>query len=394
MSPGERTLRETFDRMQRRALLVGGAAGVAVAVGGVLDPAQFFRSYLLSYLFWLAFPLGALAIVQLHHMTGGSWGFAIRRLLEGSMRTLPWMALLFVPIVLGAHQLYEWTHADVVAADPILARKSAYLNLPFWVVRAAVYFAIWISIAVVQNRLSNRQDKLGDPLLVRRMRAIAGPAMGLYALTMTFAAFDWAMSLEPHWYSTIYGVIFIVGQALTTLAFAVVASAWLGKRQPFARWIAPGHFHDLGKLMFAFVLLWAYVNYSQYLITWSGNLPEETPWYLHRATGGWQALAAFLIVFHFSAPFLVLLSRGIKRSPGKLAAVALGLIAMRYADLFWLIVPAFRHDGLGVHWLDLATPVAMGGLWFALFLRQLKGRPLISLQDAHLEAALESPVHP
>lgn len=383
------TLRESFNRLQRRALVVGVLAAVSCAVGALIDPQQFLRSYLLAFLFVLAFPLGSYAIVNLHHLTGGSWGFAIRRLLEAAMRTLPWMALAFVPIALGMRKIYPWMDPERAASSEVIAHRAPYLNESFFLIRAAAYFAIWTIFMLIEMRLSSRFDRRGDQKTVRRMRTVAGPALGLYALTMTFAAIDWGMSLEPEWSSTIFGVVFIVGQGLTTMAFAMIASTWLGRRAPFDRWMSEDHFHDLGKLMFTFVMLWAYVNYSQYLIIWSANLAEEAPFYLHRAQHGWQLVAIFLIVFHFVLPFLILLSRRVKRDPKQLALISIGLILLRWVDLLWLVNPSYHPTGFSMHWLDVAAPVALLALWLAAFLQQLKGRPLVSLQDANLEALLE-----
>ena len=391
-APG--SLRADFDRLQRTALAVGVVASVAVLLLAFRDPQQFYRSYLFAYLFWLGLSLGSLAIVMLHHLTGGSGGFAIRRLLEAGMRTLPLMALLFLPLVLAVERIWPWAAHDVASAhDPLLEHKAGYLNVPFFVARTAFYFAVWIWFAWIMLRLSSKHDRTGDPGPERRARTLAGPGLGIYGLTMTFAAFDWGMSLEPHWFSTMYGVIFIVGQVLSTLAFAVVAAAWLRKRPPFSRFLAVGHFHDLGNLMFAFVMLWAYVNFSQYLIIWSANISEETPWILHRTGHGWQNIALFLIGFHFLVPFFLLLSRKTKRSTQTLAAVAVLLIVMRFADLYWLIGPAFHREGFAIDALDLVTPVALGGLWLAWFVQQLKGRPLISLQDVRLQGSLEQAHH-
>jgi hypothetical protein len=386
-------IRSHFDRLQRRALLIGALATAVALYGAFTDSTQFFRSYLFAYFFWLGLSLGSLAIVMLHLITGGSWGFAIRRLLEAGMRTLPLMALFFVPILFAIQTLYPWAAHDAAAHDELLQHKAPYLNVPFFIARSVLYFALWIGTSWILLRYSAKQDRTGDAGPGRRARTLAGPGLGMYGLTMTFAAVDWAMSLEPHWFSTMYGVIFIVGQALSTLAFSVVVAAWLQKRPPFSRFLSTSHFHDLGNLMFAFVMLWAYVSFSQYLIIWSGNLAEETPWYLHRTGHGWEALAIGLIVFHFAVPFLLLLSRKSKRNSQVLAIIALGLLAMRFVDLYWFIGPAFHRDGFAIHWLDFVTPVAIGGLWLAWFIRQLKGRPLISLQDSALERMLEEP-HP
>ncbi|HEV8112980.1 MAG TPA: hypothetical protein VGR31_09410 [Planctomycetota bacterium] len=386
-----RPLREEFDGLQKRALVVGVVAAVAAIAGGVADPLQFYRSYLVAWLFWLGLGLGSLAIVMLHRMTGGSWGFAIRRLLESGMRTLPLLAILFVPIAVGMDRIYPWTDAAAVASDPLLAHKAPYLNSAFFLARAAIFFAVWIGSAALMLRLSHKNDRTGDPRHEKRARLFSGPLVGVYGVTMTLAAVDWAMSLEPHWFSTMYGVIFVVGQALSTLAFAIVASSWLHKREPFRRWLSADHFHDLGNLMFAFVLLWAYTTFSQFLIIWSGNVSEETPWYLARTRGGWQGAALALALFHFVLPFLLLLWRRIKRNTSILPWVALLLLAMRFVDVFWLVAPAFHPEGLVVHWLDVVVPIAIGGFWVAFFVQNLKGRPLLSLQDAKLEAMLEQP---
>jgi len=377
-------------RVRTRALAVGAVAAVASVAGAMADPVQFFRSYLVAWLFWLGLGLGSLGIVMLHHITSGSWGFAIRRLLESGMRTLPLLAVLFVPIAIGMPNLYVWTDAAAVAADPVLAHKAGYLNTTMVLARTVLFFALWIGSAALLLRFSRKSDRTGDPRHERRARAVSGPLIGVYGVTMTLAAVDWAMSLEPHWFSTMYGVIFVVGQVLTTFAFAIVASAWLRKHAPFDCWISDGHFHDLGNLTFAFLLLWAYTQFSQFLIIWSGNVAEETPWYLARTTGGWRAVALILVVFHFAVPFLLLLWRRIKRDTRTLPKVALFLIAMRYVDLYWLVQPSFHPGELSIHWLDLATPLAIGGFWLASFAQGLKGRPLISLQDAQLQTALET----
>ena len=385
------TLRAEFDRIQKRALLVGLVASIAATAGAYADPSQFLRSYLVAWLFWFGLGLGSLAIVMLHHMTGGSWGFAIRRLLEAGMRTLPLLAVFFVPIALGLDRLYPWTDEAAVASDHLLQHKQPYLNAPFFLARTIGFFVLWIGSAAVMLRLAGKTDRTGDKKHLKRARLLSGPLLAAYGGSMTVAAIDWAMSLEPHWFSTMYGVIFVVGQALSTLAFAIVASSWLGRHDPFRRFLSAEHFHDLGNLMFAFVLLWAYTSFSQFLIIWSGNVSEETPWYLARTHGGWQVLALSLVLLHFAVPFLLLLWRRIKRDTAVLPYVALLVLGMRFVDITWLVGPAFHPEGLSLHWLDLVVPIAIGGLWLAFFVHNLKGRPLISLQDANLETMLVQP---
>jgi hypothetical protein len=377
-----------FDRLQHRAFAVGLAA-LAVLVGGVLlNSEQFFRSYLLAYVFWIGIALGSLAIVMLHHLVGGAWGSVIRRLLEAGTRTLPLMTLLFIPILFGLHDLYLWARPDHVAADQLLQHKSLYLNIPFFVIRNILYFAVWIVTATFLNRWSFEHDRTGEPILTRRLRLLSGPGLVLYGLTVTFASIDWVMSLEPDWFSTIYGILFIVGQGLTTLAFVIPAAVLLADRQPLSKVIAPTHFHDLGNLLLSFVVLWAYIAFSQYLIIWSGNLPEEIPWILRRTTGGWEWIGLFLVPFHFVLPFLLLLSRGTKRSARMLFRVAVLILFMRIVDLFWIVVPAFLPTGLAIHWMDLAAFIGVGGMWLAVFVRQLKARPLLPLHDPRLREAV------
>ena len=385
------TVASSLARVQRTAFAAGAAGAVLSLLGLVLDHERFFQAYLTGYLFVLGPALGSLAIVMLHNMTGGAWGFAVRRLLEAAMRTLPFVALAFLPIALGLQSLYEWSHGEAVAADPILQHKAAYLNVPFFLARALVYFALWSGLALFMVRLSERYDRKLSLKALRRLKSASGFGLAAYVLSMSFASFDWGMSLEPHWFSTIYGVHFVVGQALSTLCLAVLAAAFLARHEPFARWLAPRHFHDLGNLTLAFVMLWAYVAFSQFLIIWSGNLPEEIPWYLKRIGPAWQGLALVLVVFHFAAPFVILLVRSSKQNARVLARLAAALLVMRFLDVYWQIAPSFHEGEFAPHWLDLVVPTTLAALWLGLFVRNLHGRPLVSLQDAKLLGALEAP---
>jgi len=382
-------LAQNLTRVQFLASRTAAVGVLLMAVGFLFDREQFFRSYLFAYLAWLAPSLGSLAVVMLHNMTGGQWGFAIRRLLEAGIRTIPFQAALFLPLLLGISSLYEWSHEDVVAVDPLLQAKSAWLNETFFSLRAIVYFVAWIALARGMVRATERYDRTLDIGQLRRTKVLSGIGLVVYVLTMSFASFDWGMSLEPHWFSTIYGVHFVVSQALATLCLAIVVSSRLARHEPFSRWLSPSHFHDLGNLLLAFVMLWAYISFSQFMIVWSGNLPEETPWYLNRVGGGWQAISIFLIVFHFAIPFLVLLVRRNKRRIEILAKLALAVFLMRFVDLFWHVAPAFRHGHFGMSWQDVVAPVALGGIWITLFTRNLRGRPLVSLQDGKLLRELE-----
>jgi hypothetical protein len=390
-----KSLTETADQLiprlrqyQRRLLTIGIAGGLISIVGLWTNPAQFFQSYLVAYMFVLGVTLGCLALGMVHQLSGGAWGVVIRRPIGAASRVLPVLTLLFLPLVFGMSHLYEWTHADVVAGDEALRHKQLYLNVPFFLVRAAIYFLVWNALSFFLNAWSLEQDRTGDPAVARRMQLLSAGGLLGYGLTVTFASFDWLMSLEPHWFSTIYGVLIIGGQGLAALAFLIVVSAWLSRRPPLQGIIVPSHFHDLGNLMLAFVMLWAYFAFSQYLIIWSGNLPEEIAWYLHRLQTGWRAVGVLLVVLHFVAPFGLLLSRAIKRQANLLVKVAYLILVLRVVDLFWLVAPEFHRDGVAVSWLDLMLPFSLSAFWLGCFVWQLRGRAILPVHDPQFDEAL------
>ncbi len=384
-------------RLRQRSALIGASALILCLLGAFFDRQQFFRSYLFAFNYWGGIAIGSLAVIMLHHLSGGAWGMMIRRLLEAATRTLPFVALLFLPVVVGLAELYEWARPEAVLADKILQHKALYLNVPFFLARTVFYFLVWIGMSRLLNKWSRQQDETGDSVLAGRMETLSGPGLVLFGATVTFASFDWLMSLEPHWFSTIFGLTFMVGQVLTAFPFAIAMTSFLSSRKPMSEVVTASHFHDLGKLMLAFVMLWAYLNFSQYLIIWSGNLPEETPYYVKRLTGGWQFFQLALILFHFVMPFALLLSRSLKRSGPRLARIALLVLLMRLADLYLQVAPTGPHQGhsLGLHphWMDLAAPLGIGGLWLAAFLRQLETRPVLPMRDPHFAEALESSGH-
>jgi hypothetical protein len=381
----------SLDRLRQRSLIVGAIGLVAAGLGAFLDPGQFFHSYLLAFLFWLAAALGGLALSMLHHLSGGGWGVVLRRIFEAAARTLPWMALFFVPVAFGMKSLYPWTDAAMVAGDHVLTAKAAYLNTPFFLVRAALYFAIWCGLAFVLSKWSLEQDRTGDPALGVRMQRVSAGGLVIYVLSMTFASIDWAMSMEPHWFSTMYGFLFVIGQAIMGLAVAIVVARRLSTEAPMSGVFHAGHFHDFGKLLFAFAMVWAYFAFSQFLIIWSANLPEEIPWYQHRLHGGWGILAVALVLVHFVVPFAVLLSRKTKRNATVLARMALWLIAARAVDLFFMIGPEAYPHGLSLSWIDVAATVGLGGVWVSLFIGNLKSRSLLPVHDRDFEHALQAP---
>jgi hypothetical protein len=374
--------------LRKRAYLIGAVAGAAASVLGLRDPDQFLRSYLVAFLYWLSIALGCFAIASLHHLSRGEWGLMIRRVLEAAARTIPLLALLFVPLLLGARVLYPWARPEEVAADPLLRHQSAYLNLPFFALRAAAYFAIWSAFALILDRMSRRQDASRDPHLARRMQVVAAPGLVLYCLAATFASIDWIMALNEHWHSTIFGFMFIGGQAVAAMAFVIVVARYLSERPPMSEAFRPLHFHDYGKLLLTFVVLWAYFHVSQFIIAWQANLPKEASWYHPRSAGGWRLVSLLLVALHFALPCALLLSRELKRRVPRLAAVAGLLLVMRWFDLYWLAAPAFSPDGPAFHGLDLVLPLAIGGLWLGAFAGQLQRRPLLPLNDPFLPEVL------
>jgi hypothetical protein len=381
---------EATRRVQVRSLMIGAAALAVSIAGGALqgDATQFFRSYLLAFSLWMGITLGCLAILMLQHLTGGRWALLIRRPLEAVSRLLPLMALLFVPLLFVLPKLYEWAVPAAVEHDAVLRHKSAYLNPQWFMARAALYFAVWIVVAFLLNRWSAAQDHEFDPVRVRRTRSLSGPGLVLWGVTVSFAAIDWLMSLDPHWYSSIYGMLIMGGQCLGAIAFMIAMLVLLAKYRPMSELVHADQLHDLGKLMLAFVMIWAYLSFSQFLIIWSANLPEEIPWYLRRMQGGWQYLWLLIIVFHFALPFLLLLSRDLKRAARPLAVLASLVIVMRFFDLLMLIAPnplPGREHGVGFNWLDIGLTLGIGGIWLAAFFWQLRSRPIVPLREPLLE---------
>jgi hypothetical protein len=398
------SLHPTLDRIQTPALIAGAAGLLLCAIGFLVARPQFYLAWLYAYLFWIGLALGSMALLMLQHLSGGGWGLVIRRLLESATRMLPVMALLFVPILLGLFtqdRLYVWTLEDKREHLHLGHEgfRGTWLSTGFFLARTAFYFLVWLGFAFVLNRWSVDQDvrpydRTESPRGIRRIQRVSGGGLLIYGLTTTFAAFDWVMSLDPLWYSTIWGVIFMIGQALSTIALMIALLALLSQVKPLSDFVGITHFHDLGNLLLAFTMLWAYVSFSQYLIIWSGNIAEETPFYVYRTNGAWKYVALALIVLHFFVPFLLLLSRRTKRTVRYLTFVALGILVMRFVDLYWVVKPMY-YQGHGhethfanlatmpalPHWLDIAAPIGIGGVWVWLFINQLRRLPLIPPHD-------------
>jgi hypothetical protein len=369
--------------VQRRTMPIAGVAILLSMLGAVLWIEVFFRAFLVGFLFWIGITLGCMALLMLQHLTGGDWGFVMRRVMESAMNTMPLMAALFVVILAGMKLLYPWV--STLANDPIVQAKSAYLNVPFFIIRAVIYFGVWLLIAALLSRWSRRQDETFDPREQVKMQNLSGAGVLIYGLTWTFASVDWAMSTDPHWFSTIYGIMLLGGHAVSAMGFMIAMAVLLLPYPPFAELFKPKHLHDLGKLLLAFIMLWAYFNFSQLLIVWSGNLPEEIPWYIARFHGWWAYVSVALLLFHFMFPFVLLLSRDIKRHARTIGRIAAFILVVRLVDVIWLIVPGMHTKGHEPPPISavlyVLVPLAIGGVWMTIFLRNLRRRPLLVPND-------------
>jgi hypothetical protein len=386
---------ESIGRLQQRALFVGGVALLVSLLGVMRTPGLFYQSYLMSFMLICGLTLGSLGLLMLQHLTSGQWGIIIRRSLESATRTIPLLAAFFLPIALfGMHHLYSaWLDPEEVKKEPLSDFQQRYLTAGGFYTRAVIYFAIWLLLMYLFNRWSEEQDtNREDRALRRRFKMFAGPGIILYVFAMSFAAIDWVMSLSPHWASTIYGFLFVAGQLISSMAFMIAIVVLLARTEPFASVLQKRHLHDLGKLLLAFVMLWAYFDFSQLLIIWSGNQPEEISFYRTRLYGGWGVVAVLVLVFHFFVPFFLLLSQDVKRNAKVLPKIALWLIFMRLVDLFWMTRPEFTSHATPT-WLDIVLPIALGGLWLGLFAFHLKQHPLLPLGDPKLEEAIEHHEH-
>jgi hypothetical protein len=390
MSANEYMAPESVGRLGQRALVLGVIGLVLSLIALFRSPEQFFHSYLIGFLFILGLSLGSMGLLMLQHLTSGHWGIMIRRPLEAATRTLWLVALFFIPVIIGMKYIYgAWLNAPASGEGALSSFQKTYLTPHNFIIRGVIYFAIWLLLGVTLNRWSRRQDvDREDRALRRKFKMLSGPGIILYVFGIGFASIDWAMSLAPHWFSTIYGFIFVVGEVISSLCLVIAMLVLLAKTPPFSGIIQPRHFHDLGKLLLAFVMLWAYFSFSQLLIIWSGNQPEEISFYRSRLYGGWGVVAVIVLIFHFFAPFFLLLSANLKRNAGQLTGVAFLLVFMRLVDLFWTTRPEFTPSAYP-SWVDVTVPVALIGFWLAFFARNLKSLPLLPLGDPKLEEAIE-----
>jgi hypothetical protein len=373
----------------RRMLIVGVVASVIALALAFKNPGDFFHAYLVSFMDWLGVALGSMAILMLRHLTKGGWGMVIRRMLGAAMRTIPLLTLLFAPIVIfGMKDLYVWARPEEVAKSEHLQHIThSYLSINGFVVRAAFYFVIWNLISFFLTKWSKEQDRPDSPDHTARFKALSGPGILLYGFTISFAAIDWVMSLDPTWISTIYGLLILIGQLINALCFAIIVERILYNYKPMSQLLQKEHVHDHGKFLLAFIMVWAYFSFSQWLIIWAGNLPEEITWYLRRLNGGWGGVGLFLVIFHFAIPFFILLSRSFKRDITKLVWLAAWMLIARYVDLYWLIEPNFSLT-FRVTLADIVLPFAIGGLWLSYFCRNLASMALVPAYDPFAQEVL------
>jgi hypothetical protein len=386
-------LQDTLKKFQGIAVVVG-VVGIAALLAGffITNPEQFLRSYLVGFTFWNGMALGCLVLMMIQYMTGGAWGMMARRTFEAGSRVLPLMALLVIPIYLGATHLFPWTY-PAAAHDQVLIAKSWWLNLPGFYIRAPLYYIIWGALMFLLNKWSLEQDSNPDQYIAKRLERLSGAGIVIFTFSMTAAAIDWLMSLSPHWFSTIFGLLVIIGQVLSALALCVATFVLMANYAPLKTLITKRHLHDLGKLMLALTMLWAYLSFSQLILIWSGNLPEEISYYIDRLNGGWEYVGALLLLFHFAFPFLMLLSQKLKKNPKTISTIAIYIILIRLLDIIWLVEPNFGNQHLNIHWMDFAAPIGMGGLWLAYFFFNLRQRPILPVNAPDLQRALDHGRH-
>jgi hypothetical protein len=381
-----------MNRLRQTSFAIGILFSILSGIGVAVQPHAFCVSYLAAFIFWFGLAIGCLLIAMIHHLAGGDWGNVTRRFFEAGFMTVPLMGILFLPLLGGLHELYPWAKPGLVATDKILQQKAAYENAPGFIIRAVLFFGLLTGLSFALRKWSLQQDATLDIAPTVRLRSASGPGVVIVPFVVTFAYVDWIMSIEPAWFSTIFAIILMAGEILTGFSLAVILLVCLRNSPPFSETVTKKHFHDLGNFLLTFVMFWTYVSFSQFLIIYSGNQPHEISWYLHRIAGSWRWLALFLLLFHFFAPFFVLLFRSAKQNTRLLAGIAGLLLTVQALAVYWMIAPTFYPSGLEFHWTDFAVWIGMGGLWLGVFLSNLARHPLM-VSPVHIQTATAALAH-
>lgn len=389
MTTNNYTAPASLDRFGRNGLIAA-VIGIVLLLASIalVSPTQFFHSYLLGYAIFIGLTMGSLGLLMLQYLSGGAWGVVTRRVFEAGSRLVPIAAILFIPIIFGAKEIYSWLDPNVLKTNELVAGKSGYLNLPFWIARSIIFFVFAIIVSMVLNKYAKNLDENPGFKWYRKLDNFSGGGLLFLFVIGSFAITDWFMSLTPEWYSTIYCFIILVGWGITAMSFTIMVVAAMTPEEPMASIIKPIHLHDLGKLLFAFNFLWGYLCFSQWIITFSGNLPDEILWYHERIRGGWVYVAYLVIFVHFMIPFAILLSRDLKRNPKRLAFMAGWMFLMRIVDMYWLIEPNWHREIFYFSWADLAAPLGFAGLFLWLWVMQYKKRAVLPIGEPELELAL------
>jgi hypothetical protein len=371
------------------ALVIGIIGLVLSAVGWVTDVRQFMHSYLVGFVFWVTIALGGLFFVLLHYLVNANWSIVVRRFGESLMMIIPFMFILFIPVLIGIKDIFDWSNPHTIASDELLRGKSGYLNITFFIIRAVIFFCVWTALAWMLNKLSMQQNEAPTIAQVKKARLISAPGMILFALTVTFASFDWLMSLDARWYSTIFGVYIFSGAFLAMLALTTFIVIRLQSQNILKDTITSEHYHDLGKLMFAFVIFWGYMAFSQYMLIWYGNIPEETIWFLHRWEGSWRTVSLVLVFCHFGIPFFILFPQSTKRNKGVMTVMTLWILVMHWIDIHWIVMPTFHVEGFHLSWMDPVTVIGIGGIFLFIFWKYFSSHPLVPVKDPDLKKSME-----
>lgn len=388
------TLRFPEESKIPRALFGIGAVGlIASLVGYFLDAEQFYFSYLVSFVFFTGIGLGSLILVMIHHITRSSWGTVLRRIPETLASNFFIWGIFIIPILLGIHNIYHWSHPDAVATDSVLQAKSAYLNTTFFIIRQIIYFSIWGFLGFKLHKASVEMDRTGDWGITTLMRKLSGPGIPIFGLSITFAGFDWLMSVDPHWFSTMFGVYFFAMFFQAIWPVLILLVVFLLRQGILKNTIQKVHVYDLGAWFFAFTIFYAYIAFCQFLLIYYANLPEEALWYYHRLEGSWKYIAYSLIAFRFAVPFIVLLHRETKHNIKVLVSMSILVLVIHFAEVYWIVMPALSGHGIDFSWMDLTTLLGLGGIFFGLFFNRFKNHDMIPINDPKLEESLSKQYH-